>query len=134
MKYPRLEDKDDLRKKLMDHDVEELKIGYANAYPFEGSSYRKWRLVKAHEYGVSPSTIQYHTDDDYQAKQRAKTAKAHSKDNMEDYERHRSQEIKRRVERWGRNPKLRAWHYEVSARNEKRTPRKTSLGRIVERK
>ena len=76
----------------------------------------------------------YHTDENYQALMKAKNAKAHSKDNMEDYERHRSQEIKRRVERWGRNPKLRAWHYEVSARNEKRTPRKTSLGRIVERK
>lgn len=134
MKYPKLVDKDDLRRKLMDKDVVALKVSYAKASPFVGSNYNQWRLVKAHEYGVSPATIQYHTDDNYQARQKAKNANAHSKDNVEDYENHRAKESRRRVERWGRNPKLRQWHYEVSARNEKRAKRKSVLGEPLEGK
>lgn len=133
MKYPKLLDKNDLRKKLMDSDVTNLKVSYANAYPFIGTSYRQWRLGKAGEYNVSPATIQYHTDEKYQALMKAKNAKAHSKDDMADYEQHRQMESNRRVERWSRNPKLREWHYIISANNEKRTPRKSVLGKPLER-
>lgn len=129
MKYPKLSDKNDLRKKLMDADVSDLKASYAKAYPFVGTSYRQWRLGKASEYGVSPSTIQYHTDDKYQLMMKAKNAKAHSKDDIADYRRHRAMESSRRVERWSRNPKLREWHYVTSARNDKRANRKSVLGK-----
>jgi hypothetical protein len=134
MKYPPLPDKDDLRKKLMDSDIASLKAGYAQAFPFSGSSYRQWMLAKAEEYGVSHSTIQYHTNDSYRAKMKAKNASAHSKaHDLQDYEAHRAGEMNLRMLRWERNPLLREWHYEVSARNEKRSKRKTSLGRPLRR-
>jgi len=128
MKYPKLSDKQDLRRKLMDEDIASLKIAHAKDYPFHGTSYYQWKVAKALEFGVSSFTIYYHTDPNFQAKIKAKNAKAHSKANMDDYENHRATESKRRVERWSRNPDLREWHYQVSAKNEKRTKRKTVLG------
>ena len=125
MKYPRLSDQQDLRRKLMDEDIEALKISYASDYPFHGTSYHQWKVAKAAEYGVSPSTIYYHTDASNQAKVKRKNANAHSKANMDDYENHRASESKRRVERWSRNPDLREWHYQVSAKNDKLRKRKT---------
>ena len=133
MKYPKLSDKQDLRRKLMDKDIESLKVSHAKDYPFTGISYHKWSMAKASEYGVSSATIQYHTDASYRAKMKAKNAKAHSKANdLKDYEAHRAAEIKQRLNRWNRNPDLRAWHYKVSAKNEKRAKRKTVLGEPLE--
>jgi|6_EtaG_2_1085325.scaffolds.fasta_scaffold01456_1 hypothetical protein len=130
MKYPKLSDKQDLRRKLMDKDIASLKVAHAKDYPFKGMSYRKWAIAKASELGVSPATIYYHTDASYQAKMRVKNAKAHSKaHNPEDYQAHRSNEIKSRMSRWHRNPALREWHYNVSAKNEKRSQRKTVMGK-----
>ncbi|PHQ84127.1 MAG: hypothetical protein COB65_06305 [Thalassobium sp.] len=127
MKYPKLVDKNDLRRKLMDKDIASLQIAHAKK-PIAVSA-RQWRIKMAKTLGVSPATVQYHTDPDYQAKMKAKNAKAHSKDNPEDYANHRAQESKRRVERWDRSPDLREWHYVISAKNEKRTVRKTVLGK-----
>ena len=130
MKYPRLSDKQDLRRKLMDEDIASLKVSYAKDHPFKGTSYRQWAMGKASELGVSDGTIFYHTNDSYNAKMKAKNAKAHSKvADPKDYARHRAQESKRRVERWDRNSDLREWHYRVSAKNEKRVQRKTVLGK-----
>ena len=105
MRYPRLADKQDMRRKLMESDIEYLKLAYAQRPP--SISNRQWYMAMASEYGVSPSTIQYHTDMSYQANMKAKNAKAHSKIDMADYERHRANESKRRVERWSRNSQLR---------------------------
>mgnify|MGYP004452378005 CR=1 FL=1 len=128
MKYPKLADKNDLRRKLMDKDIASLKVAYTQRP--KAISERQWRIKMAKALGVSPATVQYHTDLEYQGKMKAKNAKAHSKTNdPEDYARHREQEIKRRVERWSRNPALREWHYRTSAKNEKRTNRKTVLGK-----
>jgi hypothetical protein len=131
MRYPRLADKQDMRRKLMESDIEYLKLAYAQRPP--SISNRQWYMAMASEYGVSPSTIQYHTDMSYQANMKAKNAKAHSKIDMADYERHRANESKRRVERWSRNSQLREWHYVTSARNEKRVVRKTVLGKLLEK-
>ena len=132
MKYPRLADKQDLRRKLMDEDIVDLKAEYAGTYPFRGSSYRRWAIAKGSKLGVSLTTIYYHTNPSYQAKMKAKNAKAHSKVNMSDYEAHRASETKRIVERWDRNPALREWHYMQSAKHEKRTKRKTVMGKPIE--
>jgi len=132
MKYPKLVDKNDLRRKLLDSDIASLKVTYVKAYPFKGTSYRQWAIAQASALGVSPSTIYYHTDASYQAKMKAKNAKAHSKTrDIEDYEAHRAAEIQQRMNRWGRNPDLREWHYQVSAKNEKRSQRKTVLGKAL---
>ena len=129
MKYPKLSDKQDLRRKLMDEDIASLKVSYANDYPFHGTSYRQWAIAMAAEFGVSPATIYYHTDASYQAKMKAKNAKVHSKAaDPADYALHRAAEIRHRMNRWHRNPALREWHYQVSAKNDKRTKRKTVLG------
>ena len=134
MKYPKLSDKQDLRRKLMDKDISSLKVSYAKDYPFKGMSYRKWAIGKASELGVSSATIYYHTDVSYQAKMKAKNAKAHSKANdLKDYEAHRTAEIKHRKDRWDRNPKLREWNYQISAKNEKRSNRKTVLGKPLDK-
>lgn len=132
MKYPRISDSQDLRRKLLDKDIVALKAAYTLDYPFQGSSYRKWVIAKASELGVSPSTVYYHTDASYQAKMKAKNAKAHSKADMADYVAHRAAEIKRRVGRWDRNPALREWHYQVSAKAQKRGKRKTVMGKPIE--
>jgi|TARA_R110000824_G_scaffold92463_3_gene224328 hypothetical protein len=131
MKYPQLTDRQDLRRKLLDADIANLKTSYAMDYPFAGSSYRQWYIARASEYGVSAGTIQYHTNMAYQAQMKAKNAKAHSKANMADYEAHRATEMVNRMERWGRNPKLREWHYNLSAKNEKRAVRKTVMGKPI---
>jgi len=132
MKYPRLADRQDLRRKLMDTDIASLKTDYARDYPFRGTSARQWYIARASEYGVSPSTIQYHTDMDYQAQMKAKNAKSHSKANdLAGYEAHRAAEMVNRIDRWARNPKLREWHYNVSAKNEKRVVRKLVMGKPI---
>jgi len=132
MKYPKLSDKQDLRRKLMDKDITFLKVSHAKDYPFKGTSYRQWAMGKASVLGVSPATIYYHTDASYQSKMKAKNAKAHSKEkDLEDYEHNRAKEIQLRMNRWARNPALREWHYIVSAKNEKRSQRKTVLGKTL---
>jgi|TARA_R110000824_G_scaffold92059_2_gene223579 hypothetical protein len=131
MKYPRLSDKQDLRRKLMDADIASLKVAYA-VRPTEISE-RQWRIKMALSLGVSPSTIAYHTNPDYRAKMLVKNRKAHSKAvDPEDYARHRAEEIKHRQNRLERNPDLREWHYQVSAKNEKRTQRTTVLGKPLQ--
>ena len=130
MKYPKLADKNDLRRKLMDEDIACLKTSYTKDYPFKGSSYRQWAMAQASELRVSEATIYYHTNPDYQAKMKTKNARAHSKaHDLEDYEAHRAAEIQLRMRRWDRNPDLREWHYNVSAKNEKRAKRKTVMGK-----
>ena len=82
MKYPRLSDRQDLRRKLMDKDIASLKVAHAKDYPFKGISYRKWTMAKASELGVSPATICYHTNPNYQAKMKAKNSKAHMSEEL----------------------------------------------------
>ena len=101
----------------MDQDIVDLKAEYTAAYPFRGSSYRRWAIAKASELGVSPTTIYYHTNASYQAKMKAKNAKNHSKADMADYEAHRAAEMKRRVERWNRNPALRTYNKSLVAKH-----------------
>ena len=86
----------------------------------------------AEKYGVHFSTIRYYTNKNYQLKMKIKNAKNHTKQkNIQDYINHRKKESKLRVERWKRNPALREWHYIMSAKNEKRSKRITSLGKKI---
>jgi len=146
MKYPKLHETSDLRKKLMAQDIADIRRAYEQALPFhtkseimkrrqsglEVHSKAQWISQIMEMYQVSYHTIYYWTHDDYRAEKMIKNAKAHSKENgIEDYERHRAKESKRRVERWARNASLREWHYVTSARNEKRSNRKTVSGKPI---
>ena len=105
MKYPRLKDTQDLRRKLMDTDIADIQTAY-RIRP-DGISDHGWYGQMASIYGVDRNTIKYYCDMDYQAKMKAKNANAHSKADMDDYIAHRDAEVKRRVGRWNRNPSLR---------------------------
>ena len=143
MKYPRLSDKQDLRRKLLYADIADIRKAYDDACPFptkselmrrrhrgeEVESLRQWLTEIAEIYAVSVSTIKYYTDDQYNEQMKAKNAKAHSKVDLADYEAHKAAEIKNRMNRWQRNAALREWHYRISAKNEKRRPRYTVMGK-----
>ena len=148
MKYPKLTPDQDLRRKLMDEDIADIRQAYEDALPFPSKSEvlralgtghameseHRWMRDVAEMYGVSYSTISYYVNDEYHAKMLTKNAKAHNKANMDDYEAHRAAEVKRRVERWDRNDDLREWHYRVSAKHEKRAKRITVLGKPLDDK
>ena len=147
MKYPKLPPEQDLRRKLMDDEIEQIRQAYRDALPFPDKSEAarsrnlgyplqtrtSWLQMMADMWDVSWGTIYYYVDDEYRAKMKAKNAKAHSKaKDLKDYEAHRAAEIKHRVERWKRNDDLREWHYRVSAKNEKRRPRYTVRGKPLD--
>ena len=142
MKYPKLPEELDLRKKLLSQDIKDIQQAYMSALPFppQGElararredpsvqSKRQWILDIAQMYGVSAHTIYYWTHDDYRAMKMLKNAKAHSKANLEDYEAHRAAEIKGRARRMKTNPKLADYHAVQSAKNERRSNRQTVKG------
>ena len=148
MKYPRLPENVDLRKKLMASDIADIQKAYEDALPFptqsevmkkrkmgiEVQSKTQWINEIMELYGVSYHTVYYWTNTEYREYKMEQNAKAHSKADLEDYEKHRAIEIKRRVERWSRNSELREWHYQTSARNEKRAVRHTVMGKPLEKR
>lgn len=109
MDYPKLTDKQDLRRKLMDTDIAALQAAYTRDYPFE-VSYRQWAIGQARSLDIHFATVYYYTNDSYRAKMMAKNVKAHSKANDPvDYAKHRATEIRSRAARRKRNPALVAW-------------------------
>ena len=141
--YPRLPEELDLRKKLLAADIKAIRKEFQERGPYHNKSEitRRWRLglswnserkvmlELAWRYSVSYHTIYYWVKDSYRAWKREQNAKAHSKENMADYVEHRATEIKRRVERWRRYSPQWEWNARMSAKNEKRSKRKTSLGK-----
>jgi len=85
-------------------------------------------LELAQAYSVSCHTIYYWIKDTYREHKREQNAAAHSKENMDDYKKHKADELRRRAERWKRYDPQRVWHARTSARNEKRAKRRTVLG------
>ena len=146
VKYPTLPEEKDLRRKLMQKDIKEIQGDYKKYSPFpsksevmkrrsngeEVMSESQWISGMSDTYGVSNHTIYYYIHDDYRKYKKLVNAQAHSKSkDLEDYEKHRNKENNRRVDRWNRHPKLREWHYIISAKNEKRGKRKTVLGKPI---
>ena len=148
MKYPRLPDALDRRRKLMDTDIADIRLAYAEASPFPSKrelmmrrltgekvqSESQWIAEVMEMYLVSYATVYYWTHDESRTAQRLKNAKVHSKVDMVDYAKHRALEMKARVARWKRYDPLKEWQYTTSARNEKRASRKTVMGKPIQRK
>lgn len=121
MKYPRLPENLDLRKKLLAKDIEEMQAEWPSLVSEKGHSKRSASIFLAGRYGVSPSTILYHCDEVYRVQMMAKNAKAHAKSiGLADYEAHRTKEVENRQRRIKRNPSLRLYHDVQSAKNEHR--------------
>jgi len=147
MKYPRLPEKLDLRKKLMAQDIADIQQAYAEAMPFptksevmkrrhaglETLSESQWIAEIMEMYQVSYHTVYYWTHDEYRDEKMLKNAKAHGKTkDLEDYEAHRANEIRARARRMKLHPDLGDYHAVQSATNEKRSQRHTCKGRPLD--
>jgi hypothetical protein len=132
MKYPRLEDKDNLSKKLTDKQIEEIQIEFKNSTGHGSPTSIRNRL--AMKYKVSYATIYYWTNSNYRTQKRKENIEYWNMVKKTDYERwykHKKDELIRRKNRMERNPKLKLWHEVISAKNEKRVKRKTVKGRKI---
>jgi len=132
MKYPRLPEKLDLRKKLMAQDIADIQQAYAEALPFPtrseilrrrnlklGSVQSKTQWI--HEimeiYDVSFHTVYYWTHDEYRAEKMLINAKR-----KHEYEESRKRQ---RIEAFKRFPLQYEFNKVLSAKWEKRTRRHT---------
>lgn len=147
MKYPKLPEELDLRKKLLAQDILDIRIAYEKAEPsfpkslselmkrrrLEGlgvQSETQWINEIAEMYEVSYATVYYWIKDDSRAKQRLKNAQNHKRDSF-DYERHVAREIVNRKKRWQRYSPLWDYHALQAAKNEKRSKRLTYKGKAL---
>ena len=140
--YPRLPEELDLRKKLLAADIEVIRREFHERGPYHIRSEITRRVRKglpwnsetqvmldlAQRYGVSYHTIYYWVKDEYREYKRGQNTKVHSKEDRDDYVKHRALESKKRVERWKRYSPQWRWHARVSARSETRCKRRTVLG------
>jgi hypothetical protein len=146
MKYPKLPESLDLRKKLMAQDIADIQRAYKEASPFPSQSEcakrrrlglavqseSQWITKMMEVYQVSYHTIYYWVRDDYREYKRGKNAKAHSKADLKDYRKHVANELEYRRARWNRFPAQWDYHTVQSAKNEKRTNRYTVHGQTLE--
>jgi hypothetical protein len=134
MKYPRLPDELNLSKKLTSEQIQDLNNDFNNL----SSKFKSKRLLLnflAKKYSVSYHTVYYWTNEKYRNEKRKKNSEYWNKMKTLDYDkwyRHKKQEIARRRNRMDRNPDLKTWHNVVSAKNDKRSKRKTMKGRRLE--
>ena len=134
MKYPRLQDKDNLSRKLSDTDIQHIQESFqqdlSHGYTATGS-----RNKLAQQYHVTYSTIYYWTNDNFRQAKRKKDNAYWSQQKIRDPDNwyvHKKQEITRRKARMQRNPDLKLWHAVVTAKNEKRCTRKTLKGKPLQ--
>lgn len=132
MKYPRLKDRNNLSRKLTDKQIEEIQTKFENYIDNGSATLIRKRL--AMEYNVTYSTIYYWTNPKYREQKRKENNEYWNMVKKTDYERwykHKKDEINRRRNRMQRNPDLKLWHEVTSAKNEKRTKRKTVKGKKI---
>lgn len=148
MKYPRLPEGLDLRKKLMAQDIAAIQQAYAEASPFptkselmkrrlagiETQSKTQWIREMMEMYQVSFHTVYYWTHDEYRASKMLKNAKAHNKADIspEDYKAHGEHRKKSRLLAFQRFPLQKDFHALTSAKSEKRSKRYTYKGKPIE--
>lgn len=130
MKYPKLKDTQNLSKKLTDSEITEIQEFFKKrSNTVSATSVRRFLADK---YKVSYTTIYYWTNDKHRQEKRKKNSEYWSKIKLTDYPRwyeHKKAEITRRKNRMSRNPDLKTWNEVISAKNEKRTKRKTVKGK-----
>lgn len=134
MKYPRLKDKDNLSRKLLDKDIQNIRE-FFNQQLKEGHTATSIRNLLARKYKVSYTTIFYWSNDKHRQEKRKKDNVYWGNMEKVDPEKwylHKKQEIARRRNRMVRNPELKTWNEVVSAKNEKRYKRKTVKGKALE--
>ena len=132
MKYPKLEDEDNLSKKLTSEQIRDIQTEFTRLKGWGTPT--EVRKIIAKRYKVSYSTIYYWTNEKYRNEKRKENSTYWSKIKETDYEKwykHKKDELVRRKNRMSRNPKLKLWHEVVSAKNEKRSKRKTIKGKGI---
>lgn len=142
MRYPRLPEELDLRKKLTAEDIVDIQQAYEDAAPFpsrsevmkrrhlglDTQSESQWIKEIMEMYDISYHTVYYWTHDEYRAAKMLKNAKAHSKADMKDYEDHRAKEIIGRAKRRKINSALVDYMAVQAAMHEKRSKRHSYKG------
>ncbi len=132
MKYPRLPESQDLRKKIFKSDEKVIRKLVRLKMMREDISFYGACASVAKLFNVTSFTIRYHISSDYRKQINEKNNKYDRDRRRVNYREHKKREILLRANRMKRNKKLVLWNQVVTANNEKRCRRKTVLGQSLD--